>query len=127
MNIAVAGKTEDFIILVTALLYLGFYPSPLGRRTSSKRSVVYIRFGSAAGNHTAYVYIEDDTEVLWPALLSWAIDTEALEPLNFQRGFYRTEVGDDGESKMLDQNDPPDRIDVRPGSPLPGVNKFIDL
>jgi hypothetical protein len=45
-----------------------------------------------AGNYTTYMYIEDDTHVPWPALVSWAFDTEVLEPLGFVRGFYRTEI-----------------------------------
>jgi hypothetical protein len=44
------------------------------------------------GNYSTYMYLEDDTLVPWPALVSWAFDTEVLEPLGFMRGFYRTEV-----------------------------------
>jgi hypothetical protein len=44
------------------------------------------------GRYSTYMYLEDDTLVPWPALVSWAFDTEVLEPLGFMRGFYRTEV-----------------------------------
>jgi hypothetical protein len=46
----------------------------------------------AGGKYSTYMYLEDDTHVPWPALVSWAFDTEVLEPLGFLRGFYRTEV-----------------------------------
>lgn len=39
-----------------------------------------------------FMYIEDDTDVTWPALLSWAADTKVLEPLGFLRHFWRTEI-----------------------------------
>ena len=32
-------------------------------------------------NYSSYVYVEDDTRVPWAAMLSWAWDTEVLEPL----------------------------------------------
>ena len=35
------------------------------------------------------MYMEDDSKVTWPALASWARDTELLEPLGFLRNFYR--------------------------------------
>lgn len=54
------------------------------------------------GNHTAFVYLEDDTEVGWDNMLSWAIDAPALEDMGFSRGFWRTEVDEDGEEIMLD-------------------------
>lgn len=43
-------------------------------------------------NATSVLYMEDDTKLSWPALLSWALDTEVLEPLNFTRCFVRTEI-----------------------------------
>eukprot|EP00667_Euglena_gracilis_P012411 EG_transcript_12744 len=56
-----------------------------------------------AGNHTAFVYLEDDTLLPWSALVSWAIDTEVLAPLNFTRGIFRTEFRPtDGELVLLD-------------------------
>jgi hypothetical protein len=49
------------------------------------------------------MYLEDDTLVPWPALVSWAYDTEVLEPLGFMRGFYRTEVSPmTGELVLMD-------------------------
>ena len=42
--------------------------------------------------YTAFLYIEDDTGITWPSLVSWALDQQHLEPLGFSRGFYRTEV-----------------------------------
>jgi len=54
------------------------------------------------GNHTTFVYIEDDTFIPWSTLVSWAIDTEVLEPLNFTRGVYRTEIDEDGKPTLMD-------------------------
>lgn len=45
--------------------------------------------------------------VSWPALLAWAADNALLEPLGFQRGFYRVE--DDartGQLGLTDQIEP---------------------
>lgn len=36
--------------------------------------------------------LQDDCRVSWPALVSWAVDTRLLEPQNFTRCFFRTEV-----------------------------------
>ena len=61
---------------------------------------------TAAGNFTAFVYTEDDQEILWPTLQSRSRDTEALEPLGFQRGFMRTEIEpNDGATVSLDVTD----------------------
>lgn len=35
--------------------------------------------------------MEDDTDLAWPALLSWAVDTELLAPLGYARCFVRTD------------------------------------
>ena len=54
-------------------------------------------------SHTAYLYLEDDTKFSWRALVSWACDTEALAPLGFQRGIYRTEISPiTGDFVLLD-------------------------
>ncbi len=45
----------------------------------------------AAADYTTFMYLEHDMNVPWPALLGWAADTPLLEPLGFQRGFYRVE------------------------------------
>ena len=56
-----------------------------------------------AGVHTAFMYIEADILLSWPALVSWARDTELLSPLGFQRAMYRVEVAPwDGKYVMLD-------------------------
>lgn len=56
---------------------------------------------------TAVVYMEDDTRLSWASLTSWALDTEVLEPLNFTRCIYRTEISPDtGELMMLDWIEP---------------------
>jgi hypothetical protein len=47
---------------------------------------------SGTGNFTAFIHLEDDIRVRWPALVAWAADTVALEPYNLTRGFIRTEV-----------------------------------
>ena len=49
------------------------------------------------------MYLEHDMLVTWDALLAWAADNALLEPLGFQRGFYRVE--DDGRSGRLGLTD----------------------
>lgn len=53
-------------------------------------------------NYTTFLYMEDDTHFPWPQLVSWAIDTEVLEPLGFTRGIYRTEINEKGAPSMCD-------------------------
>jgi hypothetical protein len=53
-------------------------------------------------NYSSFMYIEDDTLVPWTNLVSWAIDTEVLEPLGFTRGVYRTEINAAGQLSMND-------------------------
>jgi hypothetical protein len=68
-----------------------------------KRDTNRPRHSAVLGNYSAYMYIEDDTLVPWPAIVSWAFDTEVLAPLGFIRGFYRTEVDPTtGDVVMLD-------------------------
>ena len=45
-----------------------------------------------AGNHTAFMYIEDDDLLLWEAMLAWAQDEAPLAELGFMRAFARTET-----------------------------------
>ncbi len=45
-----------------------------------------------AGMYTAYLYVEDDTGIMWPSLVSWALVEKHFAPLGFSLGFYRTEV-----------------------------------
>ena len=53
--------------------------------------------------YTAYMYMEDDTQVPWRAMLAWARATPALAALNLTYGFYRTEVSPlTGQLVMLD-------------------------
>ena len=55
-------------------------------------------------NHTAYLYLEDDTKLRWRALVSWACDTAVLAPHGFSRGIYRTEIHPNtGNMVFLDQ------------------------
>jgi len=50
-----------------------------------------------AGNHTAFMYIEDDDFLAWEALLGWAADQAPLAALGFTRSFARVETrADDG-------------------------------
>jgi len=51
-----------------------------------------VREEIASSDYTAVVYLEDDTHLTWGALTSWALDTEILQPLNFTRCIYRTEI-----------------------------------
>ena len=54
-------------------------------------------------NYTAVISNEDDHRITWPALVSWAIDIEILEPLGFTYCFYRTEVSqENGSFNLLD-------------------------
>lgn len=54
-------------------------------------------------DYTAVLYMEDDTFLSWPAIVSWALDTQLLQPLKFTRCFYRTEVHHaTGTKVMLD-------------------------
>ncbi|EWM29058.1 hypothetical protein Naga_100024g48 [Nannochloropsis gaditana] len=54
-------------------------------------------------NYTSIFYMEDDTHLSWPTVVSWALDTEVLEPLNFTRCNYRTEVdAETGDFNVLD-------------------------
>lgn len=58
-------------------------------------------------NFTSIIYMEDDTRLSWPAVVSWALDTEVLAPLNFSRCIYRTEIdAKTGGSNMLDWASP---------------------
>ena len=53
--------------------------------------------------YTAYMYMEDDTQVPWRAMMAWARATPALATLNLTCGFYRTEVSPKtGELVMMD-------------------------
>lgn len=51
--------------------------------------------------YSTYLYVEDDTRVPWPALVSWAHDTAVLAPLGYQRNFYRTEFHPETGALML--------------------------
>jgi len=44
------------------------------------------------GNHTAFMYIEDDDFLGWEALLGWAADQAPLASLGFTRSFARVET-----------------------------------
>lgn len=60
-------------------------------------------------NFTSIIYMEDDTRLSWPAVISWALDTEVLTPLNFSRCIYRTETDvETGGSNILDWTRPLD-------------------
>lgn len=49
------------------------------------------------------MYLEDDTDVSWGVMQSWARDTAVLEPLGFKRGLVRTEFHpDDGRAALMD-------------------------
>lgn len=37
------------------------------------------------GEYTSVIYVEDDTRLGWATLVSWALDTEVLEPLQYTR------------------------------------------
>lgn len=53
-------------------------------------------------DYTSIIYI-DDTRISWPTLVSWALDTEVLAPLDFTRCIYWTEVDvETGQRNMMD-------------------------
>ena len=56
------------------------------------------------------MYLEHDMSVPWTALLGWAEDMPILEPLNFQRGFYRVEPS--GQSGLAGLTDQISRINI---------------
>ena len=67
------------------------------------RAAIEHQLRSVGHDYSAVVYIEDDTRLSWPAVVSWALDTEILEPRNMLRCIFRTEVGaSDGRPAMLD-------------------------
>lgn len=43
-------------------------------------------------DYSTVLYMEDDTYITWPVIVSWALDTQVLQPLNFTRCFFRTEI-----------------------------------
>jgi len=54
-------------------------------------------------DYTSVIYMEDDTRLNWPTVISWALDSEVLAPLNFTRCIYRTEVDmETGGFNMMD-------------------------
>lgn len=61
----------------------------------------------AAGDHSLFIYMEDDLELTWPALQAWAHDESILAPLGYHRGFVRVEFGQtDGRLMTVDQPSP---------------------
>ncbi len=65
------------------------------------RDIVKERLHSVR-NYSTFMYVEDDTLVPWSSLVSWAIDTEVLEPLGFTRGIFRTEINHTGQRSLND-------------------------
>ena len=62
-------------------------------------------------DYTSVLYMEDDTRLSWPAVVSWALDTEVLAPLNFTRCMYRTEVDiQTGGPNLMDWTSTPLRL-----------------
>lgn len=51
-----------------------------------------IKLAVANRSYDTVVYMEDDTRLTWPVLVSWAIDTQLLAEHNYSRCIYRTEV-----------------------------------
>ena len=61
------------------------------------------RLATGSVRYTAYMYMEDDTQVPWRAMSAWARATPLLEPLGLIYGFFRTEVSPvTGALVMLD-------------------------
>lgn len=75
-------------------------------------------------NYTTVLYMEDDTRMPWPSLVSWALDTQLLEPFNFTRCFYRTEFDPkNGQLRLLDYRQ---GIDVRASSQMVKLDMLRD-
>jgi len=71
------------------------------------RNAIKTQIQTLGHNYSAVFYMEDDTRLDWPAVVSWALDTEVLEPNNLIRCFYRTEVdASKGTPAMLDWSSP---------------------
>jgi hypothetical protein len=71
------------------------------------RNAIETQINTFGHNYSAIFYMEDDTRLDWPAVVSWALDTEVLEPNNLIRCFYRTEVdASTGTPNMLDWSSP---------------------
>ena len=67
------------------------------------RNAIKTQIHTLGHSYSAVFYMEDDTRLDWPAVVSWALDTEVLEPINLTRCFYRTEVdASKGTPNMLD-------------------------
>lgn len=64
-----------------------------------------------AGRYTTVMYLEEDIIMSWPSLVAWAADQELLAPLDFQRGFQRTETAPWDGSCMLQDMKGPWRLD----------------
>ena len=66
-------------------------------------------------NYTSYMYNEDDHLITPQGLVSWAIDTELLEPLGFTRGFLRSEFCGEGTKHLMDYFEAPADISLTRG------------
>lgn len=119
LNIATSYQTKLEIIIVTnkasqlnaAVQGWGFnvsvWQAPAGPANEPYQLVwahkQAIEEALARESYTSVVYMEDDTRLSWASLISWALDTEILEPLNYTRCFYRTEIyAMSGKRVMLD-------------------------
>lgn len=78
----------------------------------------------SANNYTSIIHLEPGTRLPWPALASWALDAEVLEPLKLMRCFYHTTLSPEtGEKVMIDWVEPigmgsDGRIDAMFANPL---------
>lgn len=68
-------------------------------------------------HYTAYMYTEDDHMITPQGLVSWAIDTELLEPLGFVRGFVRSEYCGERQQHLFDYAFAPKDISLTKGRP----------
>ena len=75
------------------------------------------RLWTLAGDHTAFMYVEDDELVTWEAMLAWAQDEAPLAELGFMRAFARLETrAADGVLMHLSCADPlPTYSNLAPG------------
>ena len=74
-----------------------------GFPNACKSRVLGASWHAGSTRYTAYMYMEDDTQVPWRAMLAWARATPALATLNLTCGFYRSEVSPKtGELVMMD-------------------------
>ena len=76
---------------------------------------------SVAGEHTAFLYLEDDILISWSMLVAWAEDKTMLTPLDLQRSFYRVEVA--AATGQLSMSEDQNQISLEGYAPIIHLNE----